>query len=133
MYKVFKKFCFPFIALCVIGFTLPFNSYAQNESLKFLHVGTSEGLSQINVNNIMQDTTILWADDEIDLLKPHILFLNEKGYKVTTVTNGNDAVDTFKNNYFDLVFFVVFRWFGGLTCDFWAENVKNKNKQPQRQ
>ncbi len=27
----------------------------------------------------MQDTTILWADDEIDLLKPHILFLNEKG------------------------------------------------------
>ena len=52
----------------------------------------------------MQDTTILWADDEIDLLKPHILFLNEKGYKVTTVTNGNDAVETFKNNYFDLVF-----------------------------
>ena len=40
----------------------------------------------------MQDTTILWADDEIDLLKPHILFLSEKGYKVTTVTNGNDAV-----------------------------------------
>lgn len=52
----------------------------------------------------MQDTTILWADDEIDLLKPHILFLNEKGYKVTTVTNGNDAVDTFKNGYYDLVF-----------------------------
>jgi DNA-binding response OmpR family regulator len=52
----------------------------------------------------MQDTTILWADDEIDLLKPHILFLNEKGYKVTTVTNGNDAVEAFKNNYFDLVF-----------------------------
>ena len=44
----------------------------------------------------MQDTTILWADDEIDLLKPHILFLSEKGYKVTTVTNGNDAVDEFK-------------------------------------
>src|ERR1700739_3361393 len=52
----------------------------------------------------MQDTTILWADDEIDLLKPHILFLNEKGYKVTTVTNGNAAVEAFKNNYFDLVF-----------------------------
>jgi DNA-binding response OmpR family regulator len=46
----------------------------------------------------MQDTTILWADDEIDLLKPHILFLNEKGYKVTTVTNGNDAVEAFKNS-----------------------------------
>jgi len=52
----------------------------------------------------MQDTTILWADDEIDLLKPHILFLGEKGYKVTTVTNGTDAVDAFKNTYFDLVF-----------------------------
>jgi DNA-binding response OmpR family regulator len=52
----------------------------------------------------MQDTTILWADDEIDLLRPHILFLSEKGYKVTTVTNGNDAVDSFKSGYFDLVF-----------------------------
>ena len=52
----------------------------------------------------MQETTILWADDEIDLLRPHILLLNEKGYKVTTVTNGRDAVDTFKSNYFDLVF-----------------------------
>ena len=36
----------------------------------------------------MQETSILWADDEIDLLKPHILLLNEKGYKVKTVTNG---------------------------------------------
>src|SRR6201990_119711 len=52
----------------------------------------------------MQDTTILWADDEIDLLKPHVLFLKEKGYDVKTVTNGNDAVDSFRNNYFDLVF-----------------------------
>src|ERR1700743_1183529 len=52
----------------------------------------------------MQDTTILWADDEIDLLKPHILFLNEKGYKVTTVTNGSDAVDSFKSGFYDLVF-----------------------------
>ncbi|PTQ99794.1 response regulator receiver domain-containing protein [Mucilaginibacter yixingensis] len=52
----------------------------------------------------MQDTTILWADDEIDLLKPHVLFLNEKGYKVKTVTNGNDAVEEFKNGYYDLVF-----------------------------
>lgn len=35
---------------------IPFNSYAQNESLKFLHVGTAEGLSQINVNCIFQDS-----------------------------------------------------------------------------
>ena len=47
---------------------------------------------------------ILWADDEIDLLKPHILFLNEKGYQVKTVTNGADAIDLIKTNYFDLVF-----------------------------
>ncbi len=48
--------------------------------------------------------TILWADDEIDLLKPHILFLNEKGYKLTTSTNGRDAVDIFRDGIFDLVF-----------------------------
>jgi CheY-like chemotaxis protein len=52
----------------------------------------------------MQETNILWADDEIDLLKPHILFLNEKGYKVKTVTNGNDALELFQTQYFDLVF-----------------------------
>jgi DNA-binding response OmpR family regulator len=52
----------------------------------------------------MQETNILWADDEIDLLKPHILFLNEKGYKIKTVTNGNDALDCFKKENFDLVF-----------------------------
>ena len=35
---------------------------------------------------------ILWVDDEIDLLKPHILFLERKGYEVLTVNNGHDAV-----------------------------------------
>jgi CheY-like chemotaxis protein len=52
----------------------------------------------------MQGTTILWADDEIDILKPHILFLTEKGYILKTVTNGSDAIDAFKSQYFDLVF-----------------------------
>src|SRR5690606_22162537 len=52
----------------------------------------------------MQETTILWADDEIDLLKPHIMFLNDKGYTVKTATNGNDALDAFRNGYFDIVF-----------------------------
>jgi CheY-like chemotaxis protein len=46
---------------------------------------------------------ILWTDDEIDLLKPHILFLKEKGYDVDIATNGNDAVELIQNNYFDLV------------------------------
>lgn len=52
----------------------------------------------------MQKTHILWADDEIDFLKPHILLLEERGYKVKTVNNGNDAVDAFKEGVFDLVF-----------------------------
>lgn len=52
----------------------------------------------------MQLATILWADDEIDLLKPHILFLNEKGYQIDTATNGNDALNIFKTKDFDIVF-----------------------------
>lgn len=47
---------------------------------------------------------ILWADDEIDLLKPHILFLKNKGYEVTTVTNGQDAIDLAKAQTFDIIF-----------------------------
>lgn len=46
---------------------------------------------------------ILWADDEIDLLKPHILFLKAKGYDVTTVSNGRDAIDALDRDYFSLV------------------------------
>lgn len=38
-------------------------------------------------------TRILWADDEIDLLKPHMLFLKEKGCEVTAVQSGSDALD----------------------------------------
>ncbi|MDZ4823031.1 MAG: bifunctional response regulator/alkaline phosphatase family protein [Flavobacteriales bacterium] len=47
---------------------------------------------------------ILWADDEIDLLKPHIIFLEQKGYKLTTVNNGRDAVNEVKKQFFDIVF-----------------------------
>lgn len=58
-----------------------------------------------HTNTILMDkVSILWADDEIDLLKPHILFLNEKGYEVTTANNGDDALDQFKNRDFDIVF-----------------------------
>lgn len=46
---------------------------------------------------------ILWADDEIDLLKPHILFLKAKGYEVTTVSNGRDALDALDQNTFSLI------------------------------
>ncbi|MFA7272918.1 MAG: bifunctional response regulator/alkaline phosphatase family protein [Crocinitomicaceae bacterium] len=47
---------------------------------------------------------ILWADDEIDMLKPHILFLEGKGYSVSSVNNGADAVDMNKEENFDIIF-----------------------------
>jgi len=46
---------------------------------------------------------ILWADDEIDLLKPHIMFLKAKGYEVETVNNGRDALDALDNDRFSLI------------------------------
>ena len=52
----------------------------------------------------MNKLSILWADDEMDLLKPHVLFLKEKGYDVTTTTNGHDALDLFGKKRFDIVF-----------------------------
>ena len=51
----------------------------------------------------MRKETILWADDEIDILKPHIYFLEQKGYEVTTVTNGQDAIEMSNNKEFDLI------------------------------
>ena len=52
----------------------------------------------------MSQIKILWVDDEIDLLKPHILFLEKKNYHVTTCNNGQDAIDLFDNENFDIVF-----------------------------
>lgn len=55
-----------------------------------------------------ENKKILWVDDEIDLLKPHILFLTERGYQVDTATNGQDAVELVKQNFrtdsYDLIF-----------------------------
>jgi len=51
----------------------------------------------------MNTERILWADDEIDLLKPHIMFLQNKGFQVETVTNGRDALDALTNENFNLV------------------------------
>lgn len=44
----------------------------------------------------MEKIKILWADDEMDLLKPQLMFLEKKGYNVLTVTNGHDALDEVK-------------------------------------
>ncbi|MDE6156644.1 MAG: bifunctional response regulator/alkaline phosphatase family protein, partial [Muribaculaceae bacterium] len=46
---------------------------------------------------------ILWADDEIDLLKPHLLFLRNRGYEVVTANNGRDAFDMAMSEPFDLI------------------------------
>lgn len=47
---------------------------------------------------------ILWADDEIDLLRPYIIFLEGKGYETVTATNGQDAIEYCKQQHFDIVF-----------------------------
>jgi CheY-like chemotaxis protein len=52
----------------------------------------------------MEKITILWADDEIELLKPHILFLREKGFEVVTTNSGNEMLDIIKTRNFDIVF-----------------------------
>ncbi len=52
----------------------------------------------------MNSCNILWVDDEVDSLKSHILFLNEKGFKVDTVTNGYDAINRIKEYYYDIIF-----------------------------
>lgn len=52
----------------------------------------------------MKKITILWADDEIDLLKPNIIFLESKGYNILTATNGQDAIEMVREHNPDLVF-----------------------------
>ena len=51
----------------------------------------------------MSNGQLLWVDDEIELLKAHILFLQKKGYDVMTVSNGTDAIDQCRQQTFDLV------------------------------
>ena len=52
----------------------------------------------------MRKPRILWVDDEIDLLRPHIIFLQEKSYEVETANNGSDAIDKVKENFYDIIF-----------------------------
>ncbi len=53
---------------------------------------------------LSKNNKILWVDDEIELLRAHIIFLNEKGYEVETVTNGEDAIAELKRASYDLIF-----------------------------
>jgi len=52
----------------------------------------------------MNNIKVLWVDDEIDLLKPHILFLEKKNYEVTTCRSGTEAIEEVENQNFDIVF-----------------------------
>ena len=52
----------------------------------------------------MVKAKVLWVDDEIDLLKIQILFLEEKGHIVSTANNGDDALDMIKENNYDIIF-----------------------------
>ena len=51
----------------------------------------------------MNIAKLLWIDDEIELLKAHILFLEKKGYEVDTVSNGYDALDRVAEHTYDLI------------------------------
>jgi CheY-like chemotaxis protein len=52
---------------------------------------------------VVKKISLLWVDDEIDLLKPHVIFLESKGYLVDTATNGLDALNFVREKFFDLV------------------------------
>ena len=52
----------------------------------------------------MEQKKLLWIDDEIELLKSHVIFLSEKGYLVDTATNGEDAISLIKEKPYDLIF-----------------------------
>lgn len=52
----------------------------------------------------MKKTKILWTDDEIDLLRAHIIFLQEKGFEVVTANNGSDAIELVRKDFFDIIF-----------------------------
>ena len=73
----------------------------------------------------MDKLRILWADDEIDLLKPHLLFLQEKDFEVETATNGDDALDLFDEQEFDIVF--LDENMPGLSGLETLNQIKNKN------
>ncbi len=63
-----------------------------------------ENIQRASESDFMKGKKILWVDDEIELLRSHIIFLSEKGYEVDTVTNGEDAVSLVNENDYDLIF-----------------------------
>ena len=52
---------------------------------------------------MLDKVNIIWADDEIELLNSHILFLEDKNFNITAATSGEEAIDLFRKNKYDLV------------------------------
>jgi DNA-binding response OmpR family regulator len=52
----------------------------------------------------MDKIRILWVDDEIEMLRPHIIFLEQKGYDVATSNNGEDALEMIMSGTYDIIF-----------------------------
>ena len=78
----------------------------------------------------MKKDKILWADDEIDLLKAHILFLEAKGYEVVCVNNGADALAACSEQHFDIIFLDEnMPGMSGLETLSKIKEVKNQNSQ----
>ena len=73
----------------------------------------------------MAEIRILWADDEIELLKPQLYFLEKKGYQVITVSNGHDALDVLDEEDINVVF--LDESMPGLTGLETLERIKQKN------
>ena len=65
--------------------------------------GKNKKAKKQKVKTYMTNGRLLWADDEMELLRAHLLFLEKKGYEVVTVTNGTDAVEECRKGSFDLV------------------------------
>ena len=83
----------------------------------------------------MNKITILWVDDEIDLLKPHILFLEGKNYAVVTCTSGQEALEEIQKTTVDIIFLDEISWMGAQDSDFagklkgiWDTKLKKNNQ-----
>ncbi len=58
----------------------------------------------LSKNSITKAINILWVDDEIEFLKPHIIYLKQNGYKVNAVNNGLDAIHEISEQQYDIIF-----------------------------
>ena len=66
-------------------------------------ISTADIVDKKKHDYMTKNGTLLWADDEIEHLRAHIIFLEKKGYEVVTVSNGDDAIDLCRQRSFDLV------------------------------